>query len=129
MRFPPINQQVTTAVCVSTVSAKGHERNLIREIEQNYPVALHSLFLILKCRNCLNSSGIKARWLTSCRETAGIIYRVLWTSRGVVICVDCLTNDIQIDCLGNDFWLLRQFTTSYSFLLMVRYRSKNIAEG
>lgn len=87
--------------------------------------ALSSLFLTLKCCNCLNSSGIKARWLTSCREIACIIYMAPWASRGVVICVDRLTNDIQIDCLRNDFWLLRQFTSSYSFPLIVRCRSKN----
>ena len=127
--FPPVSQQVTIAIFVSTVSAKGHEGGLIRKEEQNYPMALYSLFLTLKCHNCLNSSEMKAMCQTNCRKIAGIVYTASWVSRGVVICVECLPNDIWIDCLRNDFWLLRQFTTSYSFLKIMRDRSKNIAEG
>lgn len=102
--------------------------NLNRKTKQNYPMALHYLFLILRCHNCLNFSGIKARWLTSCKEIACIIYMSLWASRGVVICVDCLLNDIQIDCLKNEFWLPRQFGLSYSLPVIVRCKSTNRAE-
>ena len=72
--FPPVSQQVTIAIFVSTVSAKGHEGGLIRKEEQNYPMALYSLFLTLKCHNCLNSSEMKAMCLTNCRKIAGIVY-------------------------------------------------------
>lgn len=102
--------------------------NLSSKTKQNYPMALHYLFPIWRCHNCLNSSEIKARWLTSCEEIACIIYMSPWASRGVVICVDCLPNDIQIDCLKNEFWLLRQFSLSYSFPVIVRCRSTNRAE-
>lgn len=122
--FPPVSQQVTIAVFVSTVSAKGHEGNLIRKEEQNYPVALYALFLTLECHNCLNFSEIKAMCLKTCKVT-GIVCTAPWVSRGVVICVERLTNDIWIEYLRNDFWSLRQRTTSYSFLKITRQKKEH----